>query len=110
MGYRVSPTKDFLNELKPLLKRYPSLRGELEEFGGQLVLEPTKGIGIGKGCFKVRLAIRSKGKGKSGGARVITCVVAVREVVYLISIFDKADKGSITNDRLKELLSELGLD
>lgn len=110
MAYRVSPTKDFLKELKPLLKRYASLRTEIEELGDQLRQDPTIGIGIGKSCYKIRLAIRSKGKGKSGGARVITCVVAVRETVYLLSIYDKSDHESLSSDRLKDLLNELGID
>jgi hypothetical protein len=55
------------------------------------------------------MAIRSKGKGKSGGARVITCVVAVRETVYLLSIYDKSDQESINDARLKEMLEELGI-
>jgi hypothetical protein len=49
-----------------------------------------------------------KGKGKSGGARVITCVVAVRETVYLLSIYDKSEQESLSDNALKAMLKELG--
>ncbi|MFT3885904.1 MAG: hypothetical protein QM724_10885 [Flavobacteriales bacterium] len=70
---------------------------------------PHQGDFLGHGCYKVRLAIRSKGKGKSGGARVITCVVAVRGTVYLLSIYDKSEQESLSDVRLKTLLAELDL-
>ena len=58
-------------------------------------------------CYKIRLKIASKGKGSSGGARVITCVVAVAQTVFLLSIYDKADQESISEKRLNELLQLL---
>ena len=48
------------------------------------------GVPIGKGCYKVRMAISSKGKGKSGGARVITYVRIVKKVVVLLTMYDKS--------------------
>ena len=65
---------------------------------------PIKGTAIGKRCYKVRLAIKSKGKGKSGGARVITNYVVSNKVVYLLSIYDKSHKESLSNRELEELL------
>jgi hypothetical protein len=63
------------------------------------------GTPIGKNCFKIRLAIKSKGQGKSGGARVITCVLAVKETVVLLSIYDKAEKEDISDLVLQQLLA-----
>ena len=40
---------------------------------------------------------------------VITCVVAVREVVYLLAIYDKSEQASLSDAKLKQLLEELGL-
>ena len=65
------------------------------------------GIPIGRNCYKIRLSIKSKDTGKSGGARVITCVVAVRKEVYLLSIYDKSDQETLTGKRLKELLKQV---
>ncbi|NJM93826.1 MAG: type II toxin-antitoxin system RelE/ParE family toxin [Cytophagales bacterium] len=62
-----------------------------------------------RGVYKVRLAIASKGKGKSGGARVITFVKVVKEKVYLVSIFDKGELDNLTKEQILELLRKAGL-
>jgi len=50
------------------------------------------------------LSIKSKGKGKSGGARLITHIVVSKETVYLLTIYDKSDKENISDKELEELL------
>lgn len=50
-----------------------------------------------------------KGKGKSGGARVITFVKVVNEKVYLVSIYDKGQLDNLTKDQVIELLKKVGL-
>ena len=65
------------------------------------------GTPIERKCYKIRLKIASKGKGNSGGARVITCVVAVSETVFLLSIYDKSEQENISDKRLTELLQLL---
>ena len=66
---------------------------------------PAYGTALGKDCFKIRISIASKGKGKSGGARVITHFFITASTVYLLSIYDKSEKDSLTDKELKELLS-----
>ena len=107
MGFDVVPIPEFVKELKWLAKKYRSLKVELEALGDELEEQPRLGTPIGHDCYKIRLAIKSKGGGKSGGARVITCVVAVREEVYLLSIYDKSEQGTLTDKRLKELLKQI---
>jgi hypothetical protein len=63
---------------------------------------------LGKDFYKIRLNITSKGKGKSSGARIITCVKIVHNVIYLASIFDKSEKATITDNELKLLASQIG--
>ena len=70
----------------------------------ELCTNPTKGTPIGRSCYKIRLAVKSKGKGKSGGARVITYYCIHGETVYLLSIYDKAEQESICEDEIAELL------
>ncbi len=55
------------------------------------------------------MAISSKGKGKSGGSRVITCVKVVNEDIYLLAIYDKSDKENISDKELDLLLQIAGL-
>lgn len=73
----------------------------------ELKEKPEQGTPIGKGCFKIRIAIASKSKGKSGGARVITHFMVTDDTVYLLSIYDKSDKENLTDKELKELLQTI---
>ena len=104
MNYKVKTTEPFEKQVKRLLKKYPSLKEELLIFVTLLKENPTQGTIIGKNCYKIRLSISSKGKGKSGGARVITNFVISHQTVYLLTIYDKNDKESISDNELKDLL------
>ncbi|MDR0871345.1 MAG: type II toxin-antitoxin system RelE/ParE family toxin [Planctomycetaceae bacterium] len=73
---------------------------------GVLCQNPATGTPIGQSCYKIRLSIASKGKGKSGGARVITYYVSADGVVYLLSIYDKAVQENITDAELSLWVSE----
>jgi len=55
------------------------------------------------------LAITSKGKGKSGGARVITYLVTEDKEIYLVFIYDKSQLENITKEQIFELLRNAGL-
>jgi hypothetical protein len=70
---------------------------------------PKLGTPIGKNCYKIRLAITSKGKGKSGGARVITHLLinVEAETLYLLKVYDKGDMDNITEVELKQLLASI---
>lgn len=108
MKFKVKYIPSFGRELKTLAKKYPSLRKEYELLLDSLEINPKHGIPLGKDCYKIRLAIASKGKGKSGGARVITCVKVVRNTVFLLAIFDKSEMENIDDDELKARLKEIG--
>lgn len=86
MNYEVVLSDVFKREVKRLFKKYPSLKAEIVELCQQLSDEPTLGTPLGKDVFKIRLSIASKGKGKSGGARVITYVKVSETTVLLITI------------------------
>tara|TARA_R110002012_G_scaffold240838_2_gene415077 strand:+ start:3894 stop:4223 length:330 start_codon:yes stop_codon:yes gene_type:complete len=106
VSYKIETIAPFRKEAKKLIRKYPSLKGELAELGRQLSENPQIGTSIGNDCYKIRLAIKSKGKGKSGGARLITHVVHVSShVVYLLSIYDKSDQETITDKDLQTLLN-----
>ena len=109
MSFSVELTDHFVKEAKKLAKKYSSLKAELSVLGKELSENPTLGKSLGHDVYKVRLAISSKGKGKSGGARVITFVKVEREKVYLVSIYDKGQIDTITKYQIKELLNNIGL-
>ena len=107
MGYQVRTIPPFERQLKRLSKKFTSLRGEYATLLDDLATTPNLGKGIGHGCYKIRLAVASKGGGKSGGARVITYVQIVGETVYLLAMYDKSEQGSISNQQVLQLLGLL---
>lgn len=104
MSYNLIITTAFERDAKPLLKKYKSLKTDLAGLFESLENDSTQGKPLGKECYKIRLAITSKGKGKSGGARVITCVKIISDKIFLLSIYDKSEKESISDKELNELL------
>jgi hypothetical protein len=69
-----------------------------------LEMKPDSGISLGGGIYKIRLAIKSKNKGKSGGARIITSYLSKNNVLYLLTIYDKSDQESISDQAINALL------
>lgn len=107
MSYSVIATPRFKKEAKRLIKKYPSLYWELQEFEKLVVSNPSEGTPLGQNAYKIRLAIKSKGKGKSGGARVITYVITKEEDIYLLTIYDKSELDTIDSSVIKSLISEI---
>ena len=68
-----------------------------------LEIQPTQGSALGNNFYKIRLAISAKGKGKSGGARVITYLKVTATTVYLSSIYEKGEKETISTKELEEV-------
>ncbi len=109
MNYSVLPIPPFDRQLKRLCKKYPSLKQEYFELIESLEQNPEKGIKLGNNCYKIRLAIASKGKGKSGGARVIANFVIEDATVFLLSIYDKSEQVNLSDKELYELLQFVSL-
>lgn len=107
MSYSVKTIPKFEKNLKKLAKKFPSLKVEYVNLIQSLKENPEQGTALGKNCYKIRIAIKSKGKGKSGGARVITNIVIADDIVYLLAIYDKSDKDNLTDKELQELLEFL---
>lgn len=113
----VKITKSFQRQAKPLLKKYPSLTKELLQLEKELSENPKLGKPIGHDSYKIRIAVKSKGKGKSGGLRVISHLdtelvgfieqVGEKITVNLISIYDKSETASITDKELKDFINSI---
>lgn len=110
MSYNIIPTHRFEKELKRLAKKFPSLKNEFAELIREISENPESGTFLGNNCYKIRLAIGSKGKGKSGGARVITYLYIETETVYLLTIYDKSEKENLKPVELKDMIESLELD
>ena len=104
-------TTTFLTESKHLGKRYRSLKDDLAVFKQSLQENPFQGVELTPGIRKIRMAIGSKGRGKSGSARVVTATAIVAEHkghIALLTIYDKADASTIKMNVIKKMARELG--
>src|SRR2546421_12870529 len=104
MSYKIEVTSHYLRQARRLVKKYPSLKPELAALFDSLQSRPQQGSPLGNNCYKIRLSISSKGKGKSGGARIITHLFVLRSTVYILSIYDKSELSSLSDKEVKELL------
>lgn len=103
MSYAVVATAPFEQQVDQLERRYRSILDDVDHLIDALAEHPKQGAPLGQGLYKVRLAIASKNRGKSGGAHVITLVYEVREQVFLLAIYDKSEKEDLTPHELAVL-------
>jgi len=107
MSVRIESTASFDREARHLQKRYPSFLTDLKSFIQTLTLTPTLGTDLGQGLRKVRMSIKAKGKGKRGGARVITYLFSeTTSTLKLLYIYDKSERESISKKELENLLKQ----
>ncbi|MCC5916978.1 MAG: type II toxin-antitoxin system RelE/ParE family toxin [Cryomorphaceae bacterium] len=109
MNYEVIPTPDFKKHFKRLAKKYPSLKSDLAQLVDKLEQEPDSGVYLGHNLYKVRMAISSKGKGKSAGARIITYMISEQNEVFLVHIYDKSQLDNISKKQILEIINSIGL-
>jgi mRNA-degrading endonuclease RelE of RelBE toxin-antitoxin system len=108
----VITSKNFRNEAKILSKKYKTLKTELVSLETELLRTPKAGQSMGNGLYKIRLASKSKGKGKRGGFRVITYLIehdTVKDVfeINLITIYDKSDVANVLKDDIIKALKDI---
>lgn len=107
MSYKIVPTDNFSRELKRLTKKYPSLKQKIKEFSNELLDNPAIGTPIGHSCYKVRLSTPDKPGGKSRGFRIITYIVSPKEIIFLLSIYDKSEVATLKDWEIKLIIKEL---
>ena len=111
MNYSITTSSYFDVAAKRLAQKYPSFKEDLKTFRKELLENPLQGDELSPGIRKIRMAVKSKGKGKSGGARIITYNFIAHEVggvIVLLLIYDKAEASSVKNDVLKQIIMEEG--
>jgi mRNA-degrading endonuclease RelE of RelBE toxin-antitoxin system len=55
MSFNVKTISVFERQAKRLMKKFPSLKKEIQELIKELKEEPEKGTSIGHNCYKIRL-------------------------------------------------------
>ena len=108
MKVTISTIDEFDKCVRRLAKKYKSLKSDLRTFQQEIMENPFIGTDLGRGVRKIRMAIASKGKGKSGGARVLTLTVLVSDdaEVTLLTIYDKNEIENVSDEYIKWLVSE----
>ena len=112
MNCRIDYLPEFERELRRLAKRYRSMKEDYALLLKDLKANPTMGTDLGDGIRKVRMAITSKSKGKSAGARVITYnIITDTEEgrVVLVTIYDKSEQASISKREIMSRLKRVGI-
>ncbi|MCK9270522.1 MAG: type II toxin-antitoxin system RelE/ParE family toxin [Bacteroidales bacterium] len=109
MSFSIVVTDGFKKNAKSIAKKHRSLKSDLNKLIDSLEENPIQGEPLGKDCYKIRMAITSKGKGKTGSSRVITCVKIINQIAYLLTIYDKSHKESVSDRELDNLLRLAGL-
>lgn len=104
---RVRMSEDFRASYKLLKKRHKSLEADFERLLASLLESPIQGVELVGGLRKVRMAITSKGRGKSGGARVIIRVRIVADELQLLYIYDKADMENVSETFLRDVMKRM---
>lgn len=113
MKWNVEFTQEFLHMAKPLWKKYKSLMNDIEKFRDSLVDNPFQGDLLQPGIRKIRMAIKSKGGGKSKGARIITLTFSVDEEngkVVMLLIYDHNQADTVDRNMVRIVAKELGFD
>ncbi len=122
---------EFVRQFKRLAKKYHSLATDFQTFKRGLEQNPLQGDDLGNGVRKVRMAITSKGKGKSGGARIISLNIVVNEStdensthqitdetqeptqtlkITLLTIYDKSEISNVSDSFIASLVQQITTD
>ena len=107
MSFEIHTISHFDKRAKKLAKKYKSIKKDIAVLSRELAVNPYVGADLGGGVRKIRMAISDKGKGKSGGARVITYTVEIDEEsgrVTLLTIY------AVSAKEIAGLMSEAGLE
>ena len=111
MNVKIDFLPEFMRLAKPLWKKYASFEKDYLLLLDELRSNPFVGTQLGDGVRKVRMTISSKGKGKSGGARVLTYSVNKESddeiKVTLLSIYDKSKISNVSDDYISSLIKEM---
>jgi len=110
MSFKIKPVEEFKKDFKKLIKKYRKLDNDVKKVILQLRENPKAGTALGYNCYKIRMANSSTLTGKSGGFRVIYYFIDEKHNLYLLNIYSKTQKETISDNELLELLKINDLD
>lgn len=107
---KIEVTEEFEKDFKRLSKKYPSIPKDVKKIGEELLANPNMGVSLSGGFRKIRMAITSKGKGKSGGARIITFNYLIDNnngKIILVTMYDKNEQANISDAQIRQAFKTL---
>ena len=107
---KIEVTEEFEKDFKRLSKKYPSIPKDVKKIGEELLANPNMGVSLSGGSRKIRMAITSKGKGKSGGARIITFNYLIDNnngKIILVTMYDKNEQANISDAQIRQAFKTL---
>ena len=111
MEVKISYHPQFAKDVKRLAKKYKSLVSDLKSVLSEIQNDPDLGVDLGHGVRKVRLSISSKGKGKRGGARILSYKRIVVNDNYikivLLTMYDKNEIENVSDDYIRYLINNI---
>lgn len=111
--YIIQPTPLFEKKKNKLKKKYPHIEkdyGSLVKKLKQGEFEGAELQGFSGSVYKVRIASIDQKKGKRGGFRIIYYVITKEQIIYLLTIYTKAQQEDLSHQQkqdLKVLIEEL---
>lgn len=97
----------FRKDLKKIVKKNRQIKDDINRLIQALYKEPTLGTPLGNNCYKIRLKDSSTNRGKSGGYRVITYLVDENSMIFLLTVYPKSEKSTISDKEIKLILADL---
>ena len=108
MESEIKLTELFEKQLKKLDEKYKSLSKDMERFTKESLANPHLGIDLGDSTYKIGVAVKSKGKDKSGGLRIINRGIDSQKLIYLLTtIYHKSDIDAISKSAIKLYVKEI---
>lgn len=102
----------FLKQLKRHLKKHRDLKEAL--FSHLEHFNKVQAVSLGHRIYKMRLALKSLTRGKSGSFRLVVLLVEVDNIIVPVAIYFKGEQTDISqreiNDHLEAVLFELRID
>jgi len=109
MSYKIIVLDSFKKEFKQLNKKYKNIKNDIKKLSLELQENPKCGIALSNNCYKIRVLNSSIPTGKRGGFRVIYYFFDEENNIFLLSIYSKRDKESISDNEILSILKENNL-
>ena len=94
----------YIKSFKKLSKHYKNIQKDIDSFLDNINSQEDLGIELKSNLFKVRIANSDKNRGKSGGYRLISYLVIIKNELQLLYIYDKSKLTNLTEKEIDDII------